>query len=486
MLPFLAALVSLPLVGRIAWLALQPTDSSKSAPTGPRADERMWGVVLTVGLFAASYYPLRYACEVKPYGIDLTTSALLLWLALEWRRSPNNPLWPLALIVATPVSVATSFTAVLAAGAVTAALAAWAIVSFRPWRVGAATILGITLIASFLILRDFTTQPGQAALSGELTQYWADSFPPHTPGLGLLIWLFRSHTSELLAYPVGGQNGASLVTAICVVLGVVHLLRTRRTLPVAIFATMLALLFVAAWLRKYPYGGHTRLVLFLAPLVCLLAAVGVQTLLAHLSPPHQGRLRGFLLTGLLVLIGASAVRDVTRPWKSEVDARHRQFARAFWAIDPGDGWQTVSLSRHRSQTSAPQLCDFAYRVERALSLPAPIPELGRLIPPELSDQPLRCVVYQNATAPRHEGDYQVWRRAVAESHTVVAIDQYALPVLNDQLPDLYEVYWLVPNGRVNPHPGTPSEVAGQTAQRTRLAVEPPPPVRIAAVEGRRL
>lgn len=490
LLPLLAGLISLPLVARIAWLVLVTDDDSAperplshTRSASPREDQR-WTAALTVGLFAAAYFPIRYSCEVKPYSLDLATSAMLVWLALEWFRTPTHCRWPLALILLTPLSLSLSFTAVLAAGGVAVTLAIWAIRSPSVLRLSMVGGFGLTIAASFLVLRFFTTQPGQAALNGELTQYWANNFPPQTLGPDLWLWLIRTHTSELFAYPVGGQNGASALTSLCLSVGAIHLLRIRRWQPVVMFSVMLGLLFVAAWLRKYPYGGHTRLVLFIAPLVCLFAAVGIQAVLARLETRRALFGRGMLLATLLVTLGLTAARDLVHPFKSGVDARHRTFARAFWQTPPVAGWKTVALSRHRSQCSAPQLCDFAYRVEQALSLREPLPSMGRLIPEELHQTPLRCIVYQNATAPRHEGDYQVWRRAIAETHTVVAIDQYALPVLNDHLDDLYEVYWLVPNGQpVDGHPvsGTISGVTPRTSPIT-----PPLPVRIAAVEGRRL
>jgi hypothetical protein len=529
LLPLLAGLIALPLVARIAWLVLvtgpvrycgdhresdlrraayemlpvRRTSSPSSGnerdglevrrtsspgtfsytPTFDR-DRQLWNVVLAVGIFAASYFPIRYAGEVKPYSLDLAASAILLWLTLEWIFAPRRWYWPFALLVVTPLLVAVSFTAVLAAGGVAVGLGLWAIRRPSGPKLAVVGAFGLILAASFVVLRDFTSQPGQTALNGELTQYWANSFPPHSMGPDLWLWLVRSHTSELFAYPVGGQNGASLLTAVCVGIGAFRLVRQGNGLAVTMLAAMLGLLFIAAWLRKYPYGGHPRLVLFIAPLVCMLAAVGISTLLERLRAPLGQTGRNFLVAGLFLILAATVVRDGIQPWKSAVDARHRSFARAFWTLPIPEGWTTVALSRHRSQSSAPQLCDFAYRVEKALSLREPVIEMGRLVPAELHQTPLRCVVYQNATAPRHEGDYQVWRRAVAESHTVVAIDQYALPVLNDQLDDLYEVYWLVPNGQTLARPEPAATISGLAA-RTSPA-EPPRPVLIATIEGRRL
>ena len=467
-----AGLLSLPVFVRIACLVFPSgQDVSWKRPS--------WPAVAAFGLFATSYFPLRYSCELKPYGIDLFTAAVLLWFALEFARTPARWGWLAGLTAVTPLFVSLSFPVVIAAGGVVIGLApvVWRTGCWR--RLALYATFPLTLLASFSILRFLHSMPGQTALSEEMASHWTDGFPPHTWGPVLWAWLVRAHTSELLAYPFGGEAGASTLTALACIAGAFWLGRRNGQLLLTITGGTLTLLFVAAWLRKYPYGGHPRLVLFFAPHACLLAAGGFAAGLSWLartgqSDVHVNRLRSVAFLGLLAIALTSAARDISKPFKSRIDEQHRAFARDFWSRPAPEGWQTVCLSPFRSQCNAPRLCDFPYRVERALSLSEQLPIVGREVPRELATTPLRCVVFQNGSAPRHEGDYWVWRRAVAETHDLVAVDRYDLPVMSDAQPDLYEVYWFQP--------------------RTFIADQPPPtpsapaaiPARIAAIEGRRL
>ena len=72
---------------------------------------------------------------------------------------------------------------------------------------------------------------------------------------------------------------------------------------------------IAAAMQRYPYGGHLRFTLYLAPVICVLAALGVAWAIARFarSPSRRPALYGILL-GLVALIPwGSMVRDVVRP-----------------------------------------------------------------------------------------------------------------------------------------------------------------------------
>jgi hypothetical protein len=468
----IAGVFTLPVFVRIACLVFPNAhDVSWKRPS--------WPAVAAFGLFATSYFPLRYSCELKPYGIDLFTAAVLLWFALEFARTPARWGWLAGLTAVTPLFVSLSFPVVLAAGGIVIGLVpvVWKTGCWR--RLALYATFPLVLLASFSVLRFIQAMPAQTALSDEMASHWTEAFPPHTWGPALWAWLVRAHTSELLAYPFGGEAGASTLTAIACMAGAVWLGRRKGQFLLAITGGTLSLLFVAAWLRKYPYGGHPRLVLFFAPHACLLAAAGFAAGLDWLARRRQSeiqvhRIRSIAFFGLLAIALTSAARDVSKPFKSQIDYQHRAFAREFWSRPAPEGWQTVCLSPHRSQCNAPRLCDFPYRVERALSLPQQHPMIGRVVPPKLATTPIRCVVFQNGSAPRHEGDYWVWRRGVAETHDLVAIDRYDLPVMSNAQPDLYEVYWFQPIV----HSGAPAPAAPDAPS--------PTPARIASIEGHRL
>ena len=111
-----------------------------------------------VALFAASYYPVRHATEVKPYSLDLLVAAGLLllgWRALEGCRG----LLGFALVV--------SFGAMLAVVGRTQAEA-----------------------GSFLLEHS----------------HWERAFPPVAEPWRIPAWLVEVHCGNLFAYPNGGPG----------------------------------------------------------------------------------------------------------------------------------------------------------------------------------------------------------------------------------------------------------------------------------------
>jgi len=49
--------------------------------------------IFAVGIFCASYYPVRHATEVKPYSLDILCAMLILLTALEYLREPDRRHW---------------------------------------------------------------------------------------------------------------------------------------------------------------------------------------------------------------------------------------------------------------------------------------------------------------------------------------------------------------------------------------------------------
>ena len=79
-------------------------------------------LVLAVGVFSVAYYPLRHSAESKPYASDLFVALVILALAIEWWRRPEEHRWLWGLLVAAPVALALSHPAVFVAGGVSLAL----------------------------------------------------------------------------------------------------------------------------------------------------------------------------------------------------------------------------------------------------------------------------------------------------------------------------------------------------------------------------
>jgi hypothetical protein len=169
---------------------------------------------------------------------------------------------------------------------------------------------------------------------------WQPAFPPVRELRRLPAWLLSVHTGNLLAYPIGGNHGGSTVTFLLVVVGCLALWRLGQRDRLTLLLGALPLTFVAAALRKYPYGGSARVSLYMAPAFCLLAGVGLTTFL-KLCLPRRVVPAGIGVAALVMAALASGgiVRDLLKPYKAPADFENRRAIR--WLAEhtgPRDRW----------------------------------------------------------------------------------------------------------------------------------------------------
>jgi hypothetical protein len=310
---------------------------------------------LAVCILVVSYYPVRHACEVKPYAFDLLYAALYCWLTLAFLRS-HQTRWLIALAVATPIAVFSSYPSVFVAGGVSLVLlpqmrtASW---SQRGWY----GLFNIVLLASFVVHYNMVGHPQVDAAEAQRTRdflrtYWKDAFPPddflHWP-----IWLVRVFTGNMLAYPIGANHGGSSLTFLLVLLGSVSLWRNGQRSLLALCWLPFGLNFIAAILNKYPFGDSARITLHLAPFICILMAHGVAQLLDWIpSPALRSRVHLALHLLLLGCGVAGIVRDVVTPFKTEHDRDVRQLAYDIGKqVVPNEA---VLLSHRRDEEMLPE------------------------------------------------------------------------------------------------------------------------------------
>jgi Dolichyl-phosphate-mannose-protein mannosyltransferase len=288
--------------------------------------------LLAVAIFAVSFTPLRHGAEVKPYASDLLAALILLRIALGWIRNPSSSrgLWIMAVVA--PVMLGLSYPAVFVASGVCLALAPRAL--SQPSRVVRVSFLlcNASVLLSFLALfAAFTT-----AQSAELTAnyrwgYWLDSFPPLGRPWLIPWWLARTHVGKLMAYPVGGEAGASVVTLVCVLVGVGSLWKQGRRGDVGILGAPFGMGLLAAFLGRYPYGGEARFMQYLAPATCLLMGIGLAAIIDRgpvLNVWFDRRI-GVLLT--LAILGISQMLlDFVKPYRDKEDVLSRRFAQWLW------------------------------------------------------------------------------------------------------------------------------------------------------------
>ena len=244
-------------------------------------------VVLAVGIFGVSYPGLRYSAEVKPYGVNLFVSTVMLTLTAAWWRKQDQTRWLWALAAFVPLGLALSYPAVFVAGGTSIAVAVVLCrrsreqrgkMGWLPW-----SVYNLLLTATFAGLYAISIHGQEQASLALQQECWEQAFPPRNSPGRLVYWLLYSHAGPVFGQPVGGDNFASLGTTLLCIAAVVALWRGRHYWFLLFCASPFALNLAAAALRRYPYGGHMRMTMHLMPLVCLLAGFGAATLPARQS-----------------------------------------------------------------------------------------------------------------------------------------------------------------------------------------------------------
>lgn len=301
----LAGCAALLIFARVAWRTLPPQAAS-----------------IAVGIFAVGYSLVRHANEAKPYGGDALVSVLMLWLAVRWIEQPRSWSRAMTLSIAACVSIWLSFPAVLIAGAMGLALAAC-----LPWRsYPALLIYGGSISASFVAYYvSFARMQSSRSSGSWLEDYWDRGFPNLADPLNTAFWFVHAHTSDMMGYPIGGTEFRSAATGIACAIGIVALFRSGRGRLAIVLLAPFVMGMIAAMLRRYPYGVHARLAQHLAPMICLIAAVGVAAVIGRLRSERSRAIAGggvgLILLG--VAIGGIA-RDVIKPYKSYEDVIIRE------------------------------------------------------------------------------------------------------------------------------------------------------------------
>lgn len=294
-------------------------------------------LLLAVGIFAVSFHPIRHAADAKPYASDLLVALLLLVPTVEWLRKPEQLAWLWVLAGMVPLALFLSYPAVFVAVGIGLGLLLpiWKYGNGRLWL--AFGCFGLALVGSFATHYAVVGQAQSASAIDGLRQYWASSFPPLTDLPRLVGWLISAHTGSSFAYPGGGARGASTATFLACVIGAVALVRRRDGAILAVLTGSLAVALLASALRRYPYGSEARLMQFVAPSICLVSGLGLDTLLSLVRTPRLRR--GLLSLGLLCLVVCGVVPQVASvsfPYRMIYDQQSREFARRFWVDQARD------------------------------------------------------------------------------------------------------------------------------------------------------
>lgn len=255
-----------------------------------------YGLICATGLFALSNRIVAYAAEVKPYGLDVTITCLILLVGLILSQNRGGWFAWIALLVLGCIAPAFSFPAAYILFSVGTALFFQRGIE-RDYRAAAGiAVMGLAWLGVFAWILLAYSLPQAAASTvtdGPSRDFFAASYSARLPprSIGDLAW-YPGAIKALLAYLFGGLP---FVTATLLATGALYSLRRWP-----LIAAMLLLPIPAALLGSPAYPFFERLCLFLLPLMVLLMGAGLQWMTG------QSRSTALSLV-LLVLAMASTV-----------------------------------------------------------------------------------------------------------------------------------------------------------------------------------
>lgn len=424
-------------------------------------------LLLAVAIFAVSYYPIRHGGEIKPYSIDLFISLILTVLAIEWLRSPGQTRWLWWLAGVTAPAIGLSFPAVFISGGISLGLLFRIIPDWKTKRrvLTPYIVFNLILVASFIFF--FTISTGvqyeyESWLHGpdpntenfNNASAWVKAFPPFDNLGKFTQWLVEIHTGNLFAYPNGGMNGGSTITLICFVAGGLVLIRRKRINLLIVFIAPFILAFIAAAMKRYPYGYNTRFNLYLGPAICLLAGLGACRLIAFIRPI---KIRLGVVIFFLFVLGFSGIgimgKDMIQPYKKVEDMNSRDFARWFWTHKGHDA-ELVCAYRDLGLEFFPRLFQWGhsarYLCNQAIyskdhRVGARVVHWDKIT----RDHPLRCVIFSvpDCYEPYASRDNEAWNKWLDEMKKRYLVTGYEKDEINIGVSshhEIYEIYEFIP------------------------------------------
>lgn len=392
--------------------------------------------VFCVAFYAVSYPGIRYAAEAKQYATDMFASLILIMLVVEWLRRPGQGKWLLDLILWCPIAICLSLPAVFTAAGMSllVLIAMLRTPTARRWNHWIS--YNAVLLVSLGFVYWVSLRPQMQAELGFMSTCWDSGFVPLTSPIALIKWIVTAHTGILYAHPVGDNNFGSSLTAILSVIGVVFLLRRKRLLAALLFLSPVAMHLGAAALQKYPYGGHFKFSMYIAPMIALVTGVGCAVLMGIQSDRKNARQMSLTATIVLSLIASIAVgsllRDVLYPYKTPADQRQRALAQWLWYDGNVDG-KTVciyddlgySFSERTWEDlswSAMYQCNkYIYGPKDMLREPRPP------YAPSPETPILRCVLYRDPEKDDFDKQaFDNWLSDMKQKHTYLGKDVFPL------------------------------------------------------------
>jgi len=376
--------------------------------------------LFAVGLFSVSYVGIRYGSEAKPYGLDLFVSLLMITLAVNWLQSERRRDL-LLLLAAVPIMLGFSFPAVFVGGGLVLFSAALLMRNAAPRQWLGLSALSAILLVSFGVVYAVNLRQKMAADLTSMQGYWTHSFPPLDRPWLVPFWLIKTHASDLTAYPAGGPMFTSSLSFIVWIVALVSLARRRQGTFLIFAVAPLGLTFIAAAMQKYPYGGHFKFNLYLAPSMCLVLGYGLALVAAVFVRRHSalGVVKTFA-AGLAAVALVSSARDLVTPYKSLGDHHYRAFAQWFWP-EHEHAAEVVCCTRDLHLDVNPETYEqlnFAavYQCNQAIYAPRQRARGAIAWERVSADRPLVCVLYRDPWLPFDEAKLQSWLGDMSQTY----------------------------------------------------------------------
>jgi 4-amino-4-deoxy-L-arabinose transferase-like glycosyltransferase len=248
------------------------------------------GAAIAMILFALSPSLCKFSAQVKPYESDVAVALLLTVFATCVIPKAIKPVTAIVWGALGAVAVWFTFPSVLVLGGhgLTAAMTAL-------WRKDRKSLsllaipIGMWLASFAAYYKIFLTS---SANNNFLNHYWHEDFIP---------WSIRDCPSwfydklvETIRYCFGSAEILVGVVAVCAAVGLLYMLKRRRT-ELLIATTPIVMALFAALAHKYPFA--TRLIAFVFPALIILVAAGIESISQNL-----GRHRLVTATCLTALI----------------------------------------------------------------------------------------------------------------------------------------------------------------------------------------
>jgi len=248
---------------------------------------------LATAVLAVSDLAVRHAVELKPYGVDLLVGIVLLYPATLFLKDRQTRRL-VFLILITPLAIFVSLPSVFIAAGIVATLC------FDFPRMAArqrilVLILGAVLCTTFGVLV-WRFIGAQFAGSGPSQQIcWV--FPPYNPPQ-FFLWFVQTHSGNFFGYPLDFTAPGSGASFLLMVIGAMVLFRTGRARLGLLVISPFVMTFIAALLRRYPYGDSPRVGQHLVGPICLLIGLGS----AYVIRLFARRERALQITCLVIFI----------------------------------------------------------------------------------------------------------------------------------------------------------------------------------------